>query len=155
MQDRDHLRRLRHVWLRNPTYFLTTCTAQRRKILARPQCVSIMVNAWRVSPALYGWVVGRYVIMPGHIHFFVSPRPEAKRLSTFVGDWKKWTGRKIASCEHIDPPVWQPEYFDHLLRSVRSYSEKWDYVWNNPVRGGLCASAEDWPYAGECEALGF
>jgi hypothetical protein len=38
--------------------------------------------------------------------------------------------------------------FDHLLRSKESYAEKWDYVVQNPVRAGLTAAAEDWPYAG-------
>ncbi len=29
-----------------------------------------------------------------------------------------------------------------------SYSQKWDYVRENPVRAGLVKRAEDWPYAG-------
>ena len=36
-----------------------------------------------------------------------------------------------------------------MLRSARSYSEKWDYVRNNPVRAGLVVTPEAWPYAGE------
>jgi len=155
MPDRDHLHRLRNVWLGNPLYFLTTCTAQRRKILAKPECARILVEAWRMAPALYGWVVGRYVIMPDHVHFFATPQPEAKALNAFVRDWKKWTARKIGASELIRPPIWQVEFFDHLLRSARSYSEKWNYVQNNPMRAGLSASADEWPYAGEFENLGF
>lgn len=93
--------------------------------------------------------------MPDHVHFFAVAQPEAKALSTFVGDWKKWTARKIAGIEQLQPPIWQTEFFDHLLRSARSYSEKWDYVRNNPVRAGLVASAEGWPYVGECEMVEF
>ena len=40
-------------------------------------------------------------------------------------------------------------FFDHVLRSDESYSEKWNYVRNNPVRAGLVQNADDWPYAGE------
>jgi len=43
--------------------------------------------------------------------------------------------------------VWQRGFFDHLLRSEESYSEKWNYVRNNPVRAGLVASGDDWPLA--------
>ena len=37
----------------------------------------------------------------------------------------------------------------HVLRSDESYSQKWNYVRENPVRAGLVKSAADWPYQGE------
>jgi hypothetical protein len=40
-------------------------------------------------------------------------------------------------------------FFDHVLRSDESYSQKWNYVRENPARAGLVNSAEDWPYQGE------
>jgi putative transposase len=49
----------------------------------------------------------------------------------------------------VAPPHWQKTFFDHVLRSSESYSEKWNYFRENPVRAGLVASAEDWPYVGE------
>ena len=45
--------------------------------------------------------------------------------------------------------------FDHVLRSEDSYSLKWDYVRNNPVRAGLVACANEWPYLGECGMLTY
>lgn len=51
--------------------------------------------------------------------------------------------------------VWQPEFFDHVLRSSESYSEKWDYVRQNPVRAQLVKGANDWPWQGEIEELIF
>ena len=49
--------------------------------------------------------------------------------------------------------LWQPEFFDHVLRSNESYSQKWNYVFDNPVRAGLAGSANEWKYAGEIETL--
>jgi len=51
-------------------------------------------------------------------------------------------GQKLSS-------FWQPGFNDHVLRNDESYAQKWEYVFQNPVRGGLVARAEDWPYAGE------
>jgi hypothetical protein len=51
-------------------------------------------------------------------------------------------GQKLSS-------FWQPGFNDHLLRSDESYAEKWDYVFQNPVRAGLINHPEGWPYAGE------
>jgi putative transposase len=49
--------------------------------------------------------------------------------------------------------IWQKEFFDDVLRSSESYSQKWDYVRENPVRAGLVARVEDWPWQGEIEPL--
>ena len=53
----------------------------------------------------------------------------------------------------LTTPVWQEEFFDHVLRSSESYSEKWNYVRNNPLRHGLIANADDWPWQGQIEEL--
>jgi len=36
-----------------------------------------------------------------------------------------------------------PGFFDHILRNDESYSEKWEYVRENPVRAGLVQRAQD------------
>ena len=46
-------------------------------------------------------------------------------------------------------PLWQPGFFDRALRNDESYSQKWEYVRANPVRAGLVARADEWPYQGE------
>jgi len=45
--------------------------------------------------------------------------------------------------------IWEEGFFDHVLRSNESYSQKWNYVRKNPVRAGLVKSVTDWPYQGE------
>jgi hypothetical protein len=49
--------------------------------------------------------------------------------------------------------LWQRDFFDHVLRSSESYSEKWKYVRDNPVRAGLVSNIDAWKYAGEIETL--
>ena len=46
-------------------------------------------------------------------------------------------------------PLWQPGFFDHVLRNDESYSQKWEYMRENPVRAGLVPRADDWQYQGE------
>ena len=102
---------------------------------------------------MYGWLVGRYVVMPDHVRFFACPASnDSRSLSLFVGSWKRWTRKRIRESS-IAQFVWQAEFFDHLLRSHESYEEKWHYVRANPVRAGLVACEEDWPYQGEATVL--
>ena len=46
-------------------------------------------------------------------------------------------------------PLWQAGFFDDLLRNDESHTEKWEYVSENPARGGLVTRADRWPYQGE------
>jgi REP element-mobilizing transposase RayT len=153
MPNRDHLRRLPNVWMQHPIYFLTVSTHLRRPILTQAAIPDVLVDSWRASPEINGWSVGRYVVMPDHVHFFAQPTPDGKTLSDFLRDWKRWTGGRIGQALRLEPPLWQREFFDHILRSAHSYDQKWDYVRENPVRAGLAARPEDWPHAGECELL--
>ena len=90
-----HLRRLERVWTQHPIYFVTTCTYQRKAILAREEVAKILIREWSSARKRHGWAIGRYVIMPDHVHFFCSPELDAKELSIFVGFWKEWTGKGI------------------------------------------------------------
>ena len=155
MPSRRHLQRLPNLWIKCPSYFITVCTAGRLRILDQPLVVEILVAAWRSAPAIHGWAVGRYVIMPDHVHFFATSRAERKSLSDFMRDWKKWTTRLFVAKMISPAPTWQAEYFDHVLRTQWSYAEKWEYVRENPVRAGLVANPDEWPYQGECELLHF
>jgi putative transposase len=143
-----HLSRLTRVWIRDPIYFITTNTLRRLPRLDNPTAHEICREVWDNARGLYGWQVGRYVLMPDHAHFFCAPAPDAKPLEVFVGKWKEWTAKYLHRRNGEPVPFWQAEFFDHILRSSESYSEKWDYVWRNPAGGGLVADPENWPYQG-------
>ena len=148
-----HLRRLERVWIDWPVYFITTCTLKRREILASKEVAKILTDGLRDARDRHGWAVGRYVIMPDHVHFFCSAEADAKTLSEFMQRWKEWTSKGIARGLGLKGAVWQEAFFDHVLRSRESYSQKWDYVRENPVRAGLVKNPDEWPWQSEIETL--
>jgi putative transposase len=92
--------------------------------------------------------------MPDHVHFFCRAELDAKPLPAFMQMWKQWTSKRIArELKKFNGNVWQEEFFDHVLRSSESYSEKWNYVKENPVRAGFVVSATEWLWQGEIESL--
>jgi hypothetical protein len=50
--------------------FLTVCTKGRKPILADNETHALLLEAWRTAGA---WFVGRYVILPDHLHLFCAP----------------------------------------------------------------------------------
>jgi putative transposase len=91
-----HLRRLNRVWIDGPIYFITTCTFKRRPILASKQAAQVLVDEWQNAHDRHGWAIGRYVIMPDHVHFFCSAELDAKALPAFMQAWKQWTSKRMA-----------------------------------------------------------
>jgi len=96
----------------------------------------------------YGVSVGRYVIMPDHVHLFAGFRPESISVSVWMKSFKNAISNTLKLAT-FQGPHWQKGFFDHVIRSEESYDQKWLYVRDNPVRAGLVRSADDWPYAGE------
>ena len=158
-----HLHRLKRVWIDSPIYFITTCTFERRPILSSNEIAEILLQEWRTGHQRHGWAIGRYVIMPDLVHFFCRAELDAKPVRIFMQKWKEWTSkritREIAVAGIGDPglkqngTVWQEEFFDHVLRSSESYSQKWECVKENPVRAGLVKKSDDRPFQGEIESL--
>jgi len=140
--------RLGDVWIENPTYFITTCVDKRKPVLASKEVQDILVEKWLNAFDRYSWAIGRYVIMPNHVHFFCSSLEQSTRLSAYIGKWKEWTCKSIRERTSLDNFRWQNRFFDHVMRNEESRSEKWNYVRNNPVRAGLVQTPEDWPYQG-------
>jgi putative transposase len=140
-----------------PIYFVTFNTHIRANLLADPAVHAGFVEYCRRA-ADFRTGVGRYVLMPDHIHLFVCFGVGCTTtLSKWIKGLKRELDRVLLSIgrEPLNRPgqklssFWQPGFNDHLLRSDESYAEKWDYVFQNPVRAGLVNHPEDWPYAGE------
>jgi REP element-mobilizing transposase RayT len=86
--------------------------------------------------------------MPDHVHLFVRGH-----IDFVLAQWVRLLKRKLSDGIVTDRPHWQPGFFDHLIRNSESYSAKWEYVRENPVRAGLVTTYESWPYQGELVRL--
>lgn len=125
--------------------YVTQVVAKRRPLLARREAVDTLIEAWRRADH---WLVGRYAIMPDHLHLFCAPAFwPAPPLKQWMAFWRADATRRWPWIE--EKPVWQKDFFDRQLRSCESYAAKWQYLRENPVRAGLVADADAWPWQGK------
>ncbi len=130
---------------RSNLVFVTVCTRGRKPILATPDIHELLVSCWANATH---WLVGRYVLMPDHLHLYCVPsNPESENVRNWIAFWKSRSASQWPRPN--ESPIWQREVWDRQVRRGESYSEKWEYVRNNPVRAGLVTQPEDWPYQGE------
>lgn len=145
------LHRLDQLFTDQPLYFVTACTAARKKILANTEIHEAFVIFARQAEG-YGVYVGRYVIMPDHLHLFAALSVRDVSLSSWLKSLKNALSKSLRA-RNVVAPHWQKGFFDHVLRSNESYAAKWEYVRLNPIRGGLVRTPDEWPYQGQIQRL--
>ena len=152
---------------RSVIVYVTVCTKDRHPVPANPFMHELLCRAWEGADR---WRVGRYVVMPDHIHLFCAP---GTWPPTSVKKWAEyWNGCVLCALKGYGPlvecgrggtrpssagtwpdPLWQRDCWDTQLRRSEDYHEKWEYVRLNPVRSNLCGLPDDWPYQGELNVL--
>ena len=150
---KQRLKRLDFIYTRCPLYFVTACTHTRVRRLACDEVHQKLIEFAECATERGVWV-GRYVVMPDHLHLFAAFRPESLTLSAWIKSLKNTLSKTLRTMA-TPTPHWQDGFFDHLMRSGESYDEKWRYVRENPVRAGLVARWDDWPYQGEIHQVAF
>ncbi len=131
-----------HVEGQPTIIFDTVCTKDRRPWLADVTVHELLNEIWQESVA---WLMGRYVIMPDHIHFFAAATDSPIAYENWVKYWKSQFTKRHGVANHR----WQTDHWETRLRSAEAYVDKWLYVRENPVRKKLVATPEEWPFQGE------
>lgn len=138
---------------KSPLYFFAASTEGRRPVLACQSAFEELTGIWTRSATHDGWYVGRYMLMPDHVDFFAMPASDANKRGDWHKMWKSVSARRLCRKFQLTSPLWQADTFDHILRSKKSYAEKWNYVSENPVRKGLVANSSEWLWQGEIHIL--
>ena len=120
-----------------PTFFVTVCAESRGGEPLLPLAGEILESA-KVRNARGVWFAKAAVVMPDHVHLLVTV-PADTALATAIGSWKRYLARMHGA-------RWQANFFDHRIRNADEEAEKFEYIRQNPVRRGLCATPEEWPW---------
>src|SRR5690349_266919 len=105
-----------------PVYFVTFNTHRRLKLLANQDIYNRFEELAKAA-LQRGIAVGRYVIMPDHIHLFV-----AGHYDFVLDQWIRALKRTLSTVISAPRPHWQSGFFDHLVHHEESHSQKWEYV---------------------------
>ena len=132
-----------HIFLGQPNIFFVTVNAKDRvPWINQAPVQESLGEIWRNEAA--AWLVGYYLLMPDHLHFFCAPHDLHFDIDRWVMFWKRQFSRR-----HPDQPwQWQRRSFHHRVRDRIEYEDKLNYVRENPLRWKLVPRCEDWPFQG-------
>jgi len=82
------------------------------------------------------YVLTDYVVMPNHVHLLAA-FPDEEAMLSQCESWKHFTARGINRTLGRKGRFWQPDAFDHLVRSVEEFEHYRSYIAENPIRARL------------------
>ena len=93
----------------------------------------------------HDFAIHAYCFMPDHVHVLLEGTTDQAFLPRFVSRWKQSTAHLIG--QQHDIRLWQPGYFDRVLREQESSRATARYVLENPVRAQLATRVGEFPFA--------
>ena len=135
---------LKHFQQTRQIHFLTFSCYHRQPKFTNATARDTFVSALERVRENYSLCIYGYVVMPEHVHLLVS-EPERSTLAQAIKSLKQGVARRLAL--RAADSFWQARYHDFNIWSEKKFVEKLRYIHRNPVKRGLVARPEDWPWS--------
>ncbi len=103
--------------------------------LRQPEISALVEQTLRFFDGQRYWL-GRFVVMPNHVHVLVRPLGE-NTLSEILHSWKSFTAKQINAALGREGKVWQDESFDNIVRDEPALEKFSAYIQENPAQASL------------------
>lgn len=158
-RNRQSVRLKAYDYSQTGAYFITLCAYNREcrfgKITEGKMTVNeygaIVEEEWVKSPEIRKEIkLDEYVVMPNHIHGIIwignsvgangrSPLHRtnmgSKTLSSFVAGYKSTVTKQINKLRRLPGvPVWQRNYYEHIIRDDAELNRIRQYIMENPLK---------------------
>jgi putative transposase len=93
-----------------------------------------------------GWTCSQYCLMTTHYHLLVAASLEqlSSGMQRLQGPYAQQFNVKYARVGHL----FQERFHALVVRDELHFARAREYIRNNPVRAGICVTAEEWPWSG-------
>jgi len=150
--NRRSLRLREYDYSQEGAYFVTVCTYKKRMIFTDIRIKRIVEKEWLKTPIVRPYItLDEFVVMPNHLHGIIiinhhvgayghTPlrgvfRSPSKSLGAIIRGFKASSKIKINEFRNAPKePVWQRNYYDHVIRNEADLSEKRKYIIDNPAK---------------------
>ena len=132
----------RRVYIKGGTYFFTLVTHQRKPILLNNN-VQILRDTFDYTKQHHPFQLIAISIMPDHLHCIWTLPGDNDNFS------KRWQiiKKQFTLRSATEKPIWQPRFWEHLIRDESDLKNHIDYIHYNPVKHGLANSPNNWKHS--------
>ena len=146
-----------------PIFYITTVVHNRLRLFTRPAYIIPLFDSLHYYRSRYRFRLHGYVCMPDHLHLLIWPQHPGD-VDAIMRDFKGFTARRIVHQAQVEEDaallaqfsngstrsehqVWQASFWEQDVFSPEYMREKLVYLHRNPVRAGLVAQPEEYPYS--------
>lgn len=108
-------------------YFITICTNYRRPYLTGKSKEVVAQFIEQLPYKISGVKIDYYRIMPSHIHLILVLEGCQLKLCEIVRRLKALTTKQVRF------KLWQPNYYEHVIRGDKALAKVREYIQNNPL----------------------
>jgi putative transposase len=130
-------------------YFLTLRCHNQASHFANSNLVAEVRSTLKATADQRGFCVWAYCFMPDHLHLLVEGKTDDADMRKFVSTFKQktayWFKRQCGA------RLWQPNYYEQVLRNDDATSAVAAYIFENPVRKGIAENYAQYPHSGSLE----
>jgi putative transposase len=124
-------------------YFFTVVTHRRTPVFAKECAIAQLRHALRKVMAHRPFMLDAMVVLPDHLHcIWKLPDGDAD----FPSRWRE-IKKAVTHARGERVSVWQPSYWEHLIRDDEDWQRHVDYIHYNPVKHGLVDDPAAWPWS--------
>lgn len=138
--------KIKRVYQHGGTYFITVVIADRANALLTTN-IDLLKQSITRTRKTHRFKLIALCVLPDHFHMLVTLPENEADISTRVRLIKFEFTRSLNSLELQTSPVWQPRFWDHLIRDEADLHQHINYIHHNPVKHKLVNQAVDWPYS--------
>ncbi len=167
--NEQRLRRPRHYYESGAIYFITTNTLDWKPIFREDSNKLLLLDDFKFYRRKFKYKLFFYVIMPNHFHWVIQPSqedfesfkrdqidhqkkyqdsPENYYLSKIMEDLERHCAFAINQRENAQGrAIWQEGFWDERIHDEKALNSIADYIHNNPVKGGLVDTADEYRFS--------
>jgi putative transposase len=127
-------------------YSLTLCTFERGLRFTTRDVVDPARSQLLQNADDFQCAIPAYCFMPDHLHILAVGESDGADLEAFMYKMKQKTGFDFKQARRAG--LWQPGFYDRILRSDQQTLVVARYILENPVRAGLVARFDEYPFSG-------
>jgi len=120
----------KRMYRKGGLYFFTVVTANRRPIFGENANVQILRGGIRDVMERRPFKIPAMVVLPDHLHCLWE-LPDGD--DDYSNRWKMIKGYVSRRFAGTNKKIWQPRFWEHLIRDERDLEKHLDYIHFNPV----------------------
>ena len=126
------------------TYFISASTYQKMSLFQTDRMATLFLDVLFHYRNEKKYLLHEFVLMPDHFHLLITPEGITleRALQLIKGGFSYRAKKELG----FPREIWQTSFHDRRVRDAEEYQRFRQYIYENPVKRGLCSKPEDYPY---------